>query len=274
VGRPGRRILSEKLKGLIEQRNIDCVIANAENAAGGSGLTQQIHTKLLRYGVNLVTLGDHAYRKKDIVQTLESEDSIVRPANLSEFAAGKGVVLSNGANEVTVTSWNKFILNTYFQANLWKPAGSPLTPAPIIDLTDSVNGNTLAAGKFAPGIVSELLLSCAFDASYIDGIIAPLIRPVIFLFSDNVDVLNTISFSIGYCGLVNGDVLPGFVYTYTTQVPSSPPGQFKIMHFGMPQPSNMDYLHLFHAFSIRRNLDLNPGNIYFLGMLLNPLQYA
>ena len=56
VGRPGRRIIAEKLKSLIAERDVDCVIANAENAAGGSGLTPQIYTKLLRYGVNLVTL--------------------------------------------------------------------------------------------------------------------------------------------------------------------------------------------------------------------------
>jgi len=90
VGRPGRRVLAEKLKGLVRELNIDCVIANAENAAGGSGLTPQIYTKLLRYGVNLITLGDHTYRKRDIIETLETADDIVRPANMSEYAAGRG----------------------------------------------------------------------------------------------------------------------------------------------------------------------------------------
>ena len=89
VGRPGRRILADKLKPLVKQMDVDCVIANAENAAGGSGLTPQIYDKLLRYGVNLVTLGDHTYRKRDIIQTLETADNIVRPANMSEFAAGR-----------------------------------------------------------------------------------------------------------------------------------------------------------------------------------------
>jgi len=90
VGRPGRRILADKLNSLVREHDVDCVIANAENAAGGSGLTPQIYDKLLRYGVNLVTLGDHTYRKKEIVQTLETADNIVRPANLSEHSAGKG----------------------------------------------------------------------------------------------------------------------------------------------------------------------------------------
>lgn len=91
VGRPGRRVISDRLKTLVRERDIDCVIANAENAAGGSGLTPQIYQKLLRAGVNLVTLGDHTYRKRDIIQTLETADNIVRPANFSEHAAGKGV---------------------------------------------------------------------------------------------------------------------------------------------------------------------------------------
>jgi metallophosphoesterase (TIGR00282 family) len=90
VGRPGRRIISDKLKRLVRELGVDCVIANAENAAGGSGLTPQIYDKLLRYGVNLITLGDHTYRKRDITKTLETADDIVRPANFSEHAAGKG----------------------------------------------------------------------------------------------------------------------------------------------------------------------------------------
>jgi len=93
VGRPGRRIVAEKLKPLVEELGVDCVIANAENAAGGSGLTPQIHNKLARYGVNLVTLGDHTYRKRDIIETLETAENIVRPANLSEYAAGRDFAL-------------------------------------------------------------------------------------------------------------------------------------------------------------------------------------
>ncbi len=91
VGRPGRRVVNDKLKSLVRDLDIDCVIANAENAAGGSGLTPQIYDKLLKYGVNLITLGDHTYRKREIISKLETADNIVRPANFSEHAAGRGV---------------------------------------------------------------------------------------------------------------------------------------------------------------------------------------
>ena len=102
VGRPGRRIIADKLKSLVREQSIDCVIANAENAAGGSGLTAQIYNKLLRYGVNLITLGDHTYRKRDIIETLETAENIVRPANLSEHAAGRGFAVYKTSKGPTV----------------------------------------------------------------------------------------------------------------------------------------------------------------------------
>lgn len=89
VGRPGRDVLADHLQETIAARNIDFVVCNAENAAGGSGLTPQIFSKLLKYGVDCVTLGDHVYRKREVVALLESSPQIVRPANLSLAAAGK-----------------------------------------------------------------------------------------------------------------------------------------------------------------------------------------
>lgn len=102
VGRPGRHILSQELVRLVSKRNIDCVIANAENAAGGSGLTTQIYEKLLRYGINLITLGDHAYRKREIIPVLEERDNIVRPANLSVHSAGKDFAVYHTSKGVRV----------------------------------------------------------------------------------------------------------------------------------------------------------------------------
>ncbi|MFH1371224.1 MAG: TIGR00282 family metallophosphoesterase [Planctomycetota bacterium] len=104
VGRPGRRVLADKLKEFVEKREIDCVIANAENAAGGSGLTPQIYSKLLKYGVNLITLGDHTYRKREIIGTLETRDNIARPANWSELAAGRSVALYKTGKGPTVAA--------------------------------------------------------------------------------------------------------------------------------------------------------------------------
>jgi hypothetical protein len=102
VGRPGRRVVSQKLPGLVRDMQIDCVIANAENSAGGSGITPQIYDKLLKYGVHIITLGDHAYRKKDIIPVLESNANIAPPANLSPSAVGKEFALYRTSKGPTV----------------------------------------------------------------------------------------------------------------------------------------------------------------------------
>ncbi len=106
VGRPGRVLLADHLPELIASHNLELVVCNAENAAGGSGLTPQIFTKLLRYGVDAVTLGDHVYRKREIIEVLETSDRIVRPANLPTPAAGKRwtvVQTKTSGHEASVT---------------------------------------------------------------------------------------------------------------------------------------------------------------------------
>lgn len=89
VGSPGRRVLAEGVPALVERHGVDCVIVNAENAASGSGLTPALYQKVIDAGADLVTLGDHIYRRKEIISTLETSDRIVRPANLPPTAPGR-----------------------------------------------------------------------------------------------------------------------------------------------------------------------------------------
>jgi 2',3'-cyclic-nucleotide 2'-phosphodiesterase len=102
VGRPGRQVVHAKLPAIVRERGVDLVIANAENIAGGSGITQNLFNKLRSYGVDVVTLGDHVYRKIDIVPTLQSSERIVRPANLSAAAAGRVSTVVTTASGVQV----------------------------------------------------------------------------------------------------------------------------------------------------------------------------
>ena len=102
VGRPGRQIVHQKLPGLVRDSKVDLVIANAENIAGGSGITQNLFHKIRSYGVDVVTLGDHVFKKADIVPTLQTSERIVRPANLSAGAAGRThtvVTTNSGVSE-------------------------------------------------------------------------------------------------------------------------------------------------------------------------------
>lgn len=89
VGEPGRQIVAEAVPRLIEEEQLDLVIANAENAAGGSGLTPELYKDIVAAGVGAVTLGDHLYRRKQIYKTLEAKDNIVRPCNLPAEAIGR-----------------------------------------------------------------------------------------------------------------------------------------------------------------------------------------
>ena len=82
-------MVSQALPALVHQHDVHCVIVNVENAAGGSGLTPDLYEKFRRYGVNLMTLGDHVYRKQDIIPVLETSDCIVRPSNLPVEAPGR-----------------------------------------------------------------------------------------------------------------------------------------------------------------------------------------
>ncbi len=106
VGSPGRLVLGHHLKDFITQRAIDFVVCNAENIAGGSGLTPQTFKKLRAYGVDVVTLGDHVFRRREIIPVLKDSDRIVRPANLSSAAAGKRwtvVSTNSGMYKIGVT---------------------------------------------------------------------------------------------------------------------------------------------------------------------------
>jgi metallophosphoesterase (TIGR00282 family) len=89
VGSPGRRALAEMLARIVKERGIHCVIANAENVAGGSGLTAPMYQKLLHCGVHLLTMGDHIYRRREIIPLLETAENIVKPANLPPSAPGR-----------------------------------------------------------------------------------------------------------------------------------------------------------------------------------------
>lgn len=89
VGKPGRSVLSQAVPRLVKEHGIDCVIANVENAAAGSGLTELLYNKFLRYGVHLMTLGDHIYRKGEILPVLERSECAVRPANYPSESVGR-----------------------------------------------------------------------------------------------------------------------------------------------------------------------------------------
>ena len=89
VGTPGVTFIKRALPVLIEREKLDLVIANAENAVNGSGLTPAVYRKLREAGVDCMTLGDHIYKKMDIASTLQEEVRICKPANFPPEAPGR-----------------------------------------------------------------------------------------------------------------------------------------------------------------------------------------
>lgn len=98
-GRPGRTIVRERLPGLVSDRKIDLVIANAENAAAGFGITPPIVDELLGYGIEVLTTGNHVWDKREIIDFFERADGnpngvarrVLRPANYPAGTPGVGV---------------------------------------------------------------------------------------------------------------------------------------------------------------------------------------
>ncbi len=102
VGRPGKHACSQLVPRLVRDRGIDAVIANAENTTAGSGLTPAMFTKLRHYGIDACTMGDHIYKRLEIVAALNQSEHIVRPANLPPEAAGRPYTVVAGRNGVRV----------------------------------------------------------------------------------------------------------------------------------------------------------------------------
>jgi metallophosphoesterase (TIGR00282 family) len=90
VASPGRRALRALLPGLREREGIDFVVANGENAAGGVGITPRTADELFAMGVDVITLGNHTYRHRDVYRYLDERPQIVRPVNFLPSQPGRG----------------------------------------------------------------------------------------------------------------------------------------------------------------------------------------
>lgn len=90
VGSPGREAIKRALPGLKKEYNLDFILANAENAAGGSGITPRVIEELLGLGIDALTSGDHIWKKREILQIIDKEERILRPLNFPQGAPGRG----------------------------------------------------------------------------------------------------------------------------------------------------------------------------------------
>lgn len=163
VGKPGKRLLAEHVPELVRLHQVDLVICNAENIAGGSGITPAMFRKLLNYGIDVVTLGDHVYRKREICSALTESDRIVRPANISAKATGRRwtvVPTKSGQVQVAVSCiLGQLYMGTatdspWAAADEWLAQAPPEVKVRVLDFHAQASSEKVAMGWHCAGRAS------------------------------------------------------------------------------------------------------------------------
>ncbi len=164
VGKPGKQIVQRALPGLRVEAALDLVIANAENAAGGSGITPQIFHELRAAGVDCVTLGDHIYRRSEADPLFDGDFPIVKPANFPAAAPGRNWAVVPAANGVRVAVFN--LLGRLFMRPVdcpWTRADQLLAELPpdvkvrVLDFHAEATSEKQLMGRYLDGRVSAVL---------------------------------------------------------------------------------------------------------------------
>lgn len=163
VGKPGMRITCKAVGWLRSELGVRVIIANAENAADGSGIRAADYRRLIRYGIDVITLGDHIYRKQEIIEVLNSQTNIVRPANFPALAPGlRSTTIAIGNFKLGVLS----LIGRVFM----KPVDCPFAAADreldawndevkmrVVDFHAEATSDKQLMGRFLDGRVSAVL---------------------------------------------------------------------------------------------------------------------
>ena len=163
-GRPGRRTVSLLVPGIVESHDIDLVVANAENLAGGIGMTEKTGRELLDAGVDVLTGGNHTWKKGDTTTFLSTCERALRPANYPPGAPGRGAVTveARGGERATVVS----LQGRVFMQAIDCPfrVGSRLvdearheTPIVLVDFHAEATAEKVALGWYLSGRATAVL---------------------------------------------------------------------------------------------------------------------
>jgi len=162
-GRPGRRAVEEHIPDLREELGLDFVVANGENAADGLGITPKIANALLAAGVDVITLGNHVWRRREIIPYLSGTDRVIRPANLAASSPGRGWTVGSARDGTRVAVIN--LLGDLFMA----PAVTPFeivdqlveeakreTPVIVVDFHGEATSEKVALARYLDGQVTAV----------------------------------------------------------------------------------------------------------------------
>jgi hypothetical protein len=157
VGRPGRQAISQLLPGLRQQYKLDLVIANAENVAGGVGITPDTARELLKDGVDVLTSGNHIWAQKEIIPFLDSDMPILRPLNYPPGVPGRGYLAAKGVAVVNLMG-RTFIGDFDCPFRAMDQLLARITEKIIIvDFHAEATSEKVAMGRYLDGRVSAVL---------------------------------------------------------------------------------------------------------------------
>ena len=166
VGRSGRRALLNEVPRLREQHEVDFVIANGENAAGGFGITEGIYHQFRDAGIDVVTTGNHAWNQNEALVFIERERNLLRPVNYPPGTPGQGAGLyetANGARVLVINGLGRVFMEALddpFSTIEEQVAACPLGEAAdaiIVDFHGEASSEKMAMGHFLDGRVSAVI---------------------------------------------------------------------------------------------------------------------
>lgn len=162
-GRPGRDLVRDGLAALVERHAVDFVVANAENSAGGFGITRDIGDDLLECGIDVMTSGNHIWDKKEIVEYITRENLLLRPANFPAGTPGVGhVTVKAGPHRVAVLNlMGRVFMNPidcpFRKADEILPELRKETPVILVDMHCEATSESQAMGWYLDGRVSAVV---------------------------------------------------------------------------------------------------------------------
>ena len=159
IGKPGRKAVKEILPGLCDEYNIDLVVGNGENAAGGLGLTPSTAEELFDSGIDVITTGNHIWAYKEIIPYLDSELALLRPLNYPPMNPGRGYLLKNNVLIINLVG-RVFMghVDCPFRAMDQLLAEFEHKSIPIIvDFHAEATSEKVAMGRYLDGRVSAVL---------------------------------------------------------------------------------------------------------------------
>ncbi len=163
VGQPGRKIVARHLQSLVARHGVHMVLANAENAAGGFGITPSVGEELFRMGVDLLTSGNHVWDKKEAESYAAKESRILRPANYPDEVPGSGVYVLRKADQslgVVNLQGRAFLpsIDCPFKTADREIAGlRQVTDSILVDFHGEATAEKQAFGWYVDGRVSAVL---------------------------------------------------------------------------------------------------------------------